>query len=313
MANFSFTFPIPAHSTKIGVGQKILFMGSCFSDEIGNQAQLHGLNATANPFGTLFHPLAIGQSLLDALNDISTCDFVQNDDVFFHWGSAGKIHGYSADELTTKVVAQRKSLKDQLAIATHLFITFGTAKSYTLKTNSQVVANCHKQHPSLFEVAVTNSAEIVTSWEPIIQKLKQLNPQLSIIFTVSPVRHLKDGIIENNRSKAQLLLAVEQLTQLENCSYFPSYEIVVDELRDYRFFKNDFAHPNEMGIEYVWERFANTYLTELTRTSCNKIKAVKITLNHKPLYDKSKKLNEYQQVILERKKQLDKELTGINW
>jgi hypothetical protein len=313
MANFSFTFPIPVHSTKIEIGQKIIFIGSCFSDEIGNQAHLHGLNATANPFGTLFHPLAIGQSLLDALKDVSSCDSIQNEDVFFHWVSAGKIHGYSADELTEKVVAKRKSLKDKLAIATHLFITFGTAKGYVLKATNQLVANCHKQHQSLFDVAVTSSAGIVAFWEPIIQKLKQFNPQLSIIFTVSPVRHLKDGIIENNRSKAQLLLAVEQLTQLENCSYFPSYEIVMDELRDYRFFKNDFAHPNELAIEYVWERFVNTYLTESTITSCNKIKAVKIGLNHKPLYDKSKKLHEHQQVILERKKQLDTDIKGINW
>jgi len=313
MANFSLTFPIPAHSPKIEIGKTLLFMGSCFSDEIGNQAQLHGLNATANPFGTLFHPFAIGQSLLDALKNVSLCDSVQNEDVFFHWGSSGKIHGYSKDELTEKVVAERKSLKEKLAIATHLFITFGTAKGYVLKATNQLVANCHKQYPSLFDVAVTSSSEIVDFWEPILHQLYQLNPQLSIIFTVSPVRHLKDGIVENNRSKAHLLLAVATLSKLQNCSYFPSYEIVMDELRDYRFFKNDFAHPNELAIEYVWERFVNTYLTESTSINCNKIKAVKIGLNHKPLYDKSMKLHEHQQVILERKKQLDTEIKEINW
>jgi len=313
MANFSLTFPIPAHSPKIEIGKTLLFMGSCFSDEIGNQAQLHGLNATANPFGTLFHPFAIGQSLLDTINDVSTCHSVQNDDVFFHWGSSGKIHGYSKDELTEKVVVARKLLKAKLATATHLFITFGTAKGYVLKANNQLVANCHKQHPVLFDLAMTNSSAIVDFWEPIIQQLNQLNPHLSIILTVSPVRHLKDGIVENNRSKAHLLLAVETLAKLQNYNYFPSYEIVMDELRDYRFFKNDFAHPNELAIEYVWERFENTYLTESTNTSCNKIKAVKIALNHNPLYDKSKKLHEHQQVILERKKQLDIEIKGINW
>ncbi len=313
MANFSLTFPIPVHSNKIEIGKTLLFMGSCFSDEIGNQAQLHGLNATANPFGTLFHPLAIGQSLLDALNDVSKCDSVQTDDVFFHWGSSGKIHGYSANELTEKVLAERKSIKAKLAIATHLFITFGTAKNYVLKTNNQVVANCHKQHPSLFNVEITTSTAIVAFWVPIILQLKELNPQLSVIFTVSPVRHLKDGIIENNRSKAKLLLAVETLSKLENCSYFPSYEIVLDELRDYRFFKNDFAHPNELAIEHVWNRFENTYLSESTFMMCNKIKAIKVSLIHKSLYEKSKKVSEHQDIILERKRQLDKEIIGISW
>jgi hypothetical protein len=165
----------------------------------------------------------------------------------------------------------------------------------------------------LFEIQTSNAAEIIQFWKPILEKLVAYNPNLKIVFTVSPVRHLKDGIIENNRSKAHLLLAVETLAKLQNCNYFPSYEIVMDELRDYRFFKNDFAHPNELAIEYVWQRFTNTYLTELTCNDCNKIKAVKIALNHKPLYDKSKKLSEHQAIILERKKLLDNEIAGITW
>lgn len=313
MTSFSFTFPIPTHSSKIEIGQKILFIGSCFSDEIGNQAQFHGLNATANPFGTLFHPLAIGQALLDTLNDVSTCDTVQKDDVFFHWGSSGKIHGYSAEELVEKVQMERKLLKEKLALSSHLFVTFGTAKGYRLRSSNQLVANCHKQHPSQFEVEITNSSEIVAFWEPIVRQLKELNPQLSIVFTVSPVRHLKDGIVENNRSKAQLLLAVEQLTQLENCSYFPSYEIVMDELRDYRFFKNDFAHPNELAINYVWERFSAVYFSEESQKLLSRIKAIKTALAHKGLYEKSIKLREHQRLTIEKQSQLNQEVKGIVW
>ena len=124
---------------------------------------------------------------------------------------------------------------------------------------------------------------------------------------------MKDGIIENNRSKALLLLAVETLAKLQNCHYFPSYEIMMDELRDYRFYKNDFAHPNELAIEYVWHRFTDTYLSNSTQIKCNKIKAIKTALNHKPLYEKSIKKTEHQEIILERKNQLDKEIIGINW
>jgi hypothetical protein len=192
-------------------------------------------------------------------------------------------------------------------------VTFGTAKGYLHRTSNQLVANCHKQHSSLFKIQNSNSDEIIQFWKPILEKLIAFNPTIQIVFTVSPVRHLKDGIIENNRSKAQLVLAVESLAKLRNCNYFPSYEIVMDELRDYRFFKNDFAHPNELAVEYVWQHFANTYLTESNVTTCNKIKAIKSALNHKPLYDKSKKLSEHQAIILERKKQLDKVIIGINW
>ncbi len=310
---FQFSFQIPSQEPKIEIGKSILFLGSCFSDEIGNQAQLHGLKAFSNTFGTLFHPFAIGQGIIDSLEENTVCEIIQQDDVFFHWGSSGKLFGYSKEELESNVIAERKNFKQLLQNVSHLFVTFGTAKGYIHKTSNQTVANCHKQHPSLFEIQNSNSTEIIQFWKPILEKLMAFNPTIQIVFTVSPVRHLKDGIIENNRSKAQLLLAVESLAKLQNCNYFPSYEIVMDELRDYRFFKNDFAHPNELAVEYVWQHFANTYLTESTVTTCNKIKAIKSALSHKPLYEKSKKLTEYQEKILERKKQLDKVIIGINW
>lgn len=313
MILFQFSFQIPSQEPKIEIGNPILFLGSCFSDEIGSQAQLHGLKAFSNPFGTLFHPFAIGQGITDSLEENTNCEIIQQDDVFFHWGSSGKIYAYSKVELQSKVIDARKKVKEQLQNASHLFVTFGSAKGYFHKTSNQIVANCHKQKPSLFEIQTNNSTEIIQFWKPILEKLVAFNPNIQIVFTVSPVRHLKDGIIENNRSKAQLLLAAETLAKLQNCNYFPSYEIVMDELRDYRFFKNDYAHPNNLAIEYVWHRFANTYLTESTYIACNKIKAIKSALNHKPLYDKSKKLLEHQQLILERKKQLDKEIKGINW
>jgi hypothetical protein len=130
---------------------------------------------------------------------------------------------------------------------------------------------------------------------------------------VSPVRHLKDGIVENNRSKSNLLLAVESLSKEKKCSYFPSYEIVMDELRDYRFFKNDFAHPNELAIQYVWERFSHTFLTEETKKIAEQVRAIKIALNHKGMFTKSKKLAEHQVIILNRKAKLDVIVKGIYW
>jgi hypothetical protein len=313
MNSFQFSFQIPSQEPKIEIGKSILFLGSCFSDEIGNQAQLHGLKAFSNPFGTLFHPFAIGQGIIDSLEENMVCEIIQQDDVFFHWGSSGKLFGYSKEELESNVIAERKNLKQLLQNASHLFVTFGTAKGYLHRTSNQLVANCHKQHSSLFKIQNSNSDEIIQFWKPILEKLMAFNPTIQIVFTVSPVRHLKDGIIENNRSKAQLVLAVESLAKLRNCNYFPSYEIVMDELRDYRFFKNDFSHPNELTVEYVWQRFANTYLNESTDTTCNKIKAIKSALSHKPLYEKSKKLTEHQEKIIERKKQLDKVIIGINW
>jgi len=313
MNSFQFSFQIPSKEPKIEIGKYILFLGSCFSDEIGNQAQIHGLKASSNPFGTLFHPFAIGQGIIDSLEEKMVCEIIQQDDVFFHWGSSSKIHAYTKEELEYKVVEERRKVNEQLRNTSHLFVTFGTSKGYFHNIINQIVANCHKQHPSLFEIQNKNSAEIIEFWKPILEKLVAFNPSMQIIFTVSPVRHLKDGIIENNRSKSQLLLAVEALAKHKNCNYFPSYEIVMDELRDYRFFKNDFAHPNELAVEYVWQRFANTYLSENTKSICDRIKAVKIALNHKMLFENSKKAIEYQTVISERKKQLDSEIEGVYW
>lgn len=313
MNSFQFNFQIPSQEPKIEIGKTILFIGSCFSDEIGNQAQIHGLKASSNPFGTLFHPFAIGQGIIESLEENTACDVIQQDDVFFHWGSSGKIHAYSIEELEEKVINERKKLSEQLQNASHLFVTFGTAKGYFHKTNKKIVANCHKQNPALFEVQNSNSVEIIQFWEAIIERIISINPTIQIVFTVSPVRHLKDGIVENNRSKAQLLLAVETFAKHSNCSYFPSYEIVMDELRDYRFYKNDFSHPNELAIDYVWQRFASTYLTESTLAICKKVKAIKTALNHKLLYEKSKKALENQQIIQERKRQLNTEVEGINW
>lgn len=310
---FQFTFPIPENETKINFGVPIIFMGSCFSDEIGNEATFSGLQSLSNPFGTLFHPIAIGQSILDSLNDEQTCEIVQQDDVFFHWGSAGKVHGYSENEIKNIVNKNRNQLRSQLQQASHLFITFGTAKGYRLKSTQKIVANCHKQVPSNFEVTHSKSEEIIQFWKPILQQLRELNPDLEIVFTVSPVRHLKDGIIENNRSKSNLLLAVESLSNEKKCSYFPSYEIVMDELRDYRFFKNDFAHPNELAIQYVWERFSHTFFTEETKKIAGQVRAIKIALNHKGMYTKSAKLIEHQTNTLNRKEKLDTEVNGICW
>jgi len=313
MANFNFTFPIPTQEYKIEFDKSILFLGSCFSDEIGKQAKLCGLKSIANPFGTLFHPIAIGQSILDSLNETKSCKWVQKDDVFFHWGSSGKIHAYSQLELENKLIIEQELQKTELKLASHLFLTFGTAKGYRLKENKELVANCHKQHPSLFEIKVSKAHEIVDFWQPLIQQLKRLNPNLQLIFTVSPVRHLKDGIVENNRSKAELLLAVEILSEIENCSYFPSYEIVLDELRDYRFYNSDFSHPNELAISYVWERFSRTFFSEETRINSEKVRAIKIALNHKGLYEKSFKLQEHQLLTLQKKEKLNQEIKGIFW
>ena len=313
MNSFQFSFQIPSQDPKIEIGKSILFLGSCFSDEIGNQAQLHGLKAFSNPFGTLFHPFAIGQGIIDSIEEKTVCEIIQQEDVFFHWGSSGKLFGYSKEELESKIIAERKNMREYLQNASHLFVTFGTAKGYLHKTSNQLIANCHKQHPSLFEVQNSNSADIIQFWKPILEKLVVFNPTIQIVFTVSPVRHLKDGIVENNRSKAQLLLAVETLSKLQNCNYFPSYEIVMDELRDYRFFKNDFAHPNDIAINYIWERFSATFLTDKTTTICDKIKGIKIALNHKVLYQKSKKNADHKKMTIEKKDQLDRVITGISW
>jgi hypothetical protein len=192
-----------------------------------------------------------------------------------------KIHAKTQFELSAKIHKLAEETREMLSNASHLIITFGTSWGYELIDEQFIVANCHKQVPTRFKKELTPLNELHNTWVEIIKQLQAHFPQLQLIFTISPVRHIRDGIVENNRSKARLFELINLLEQEKNCFYFPSYEIVNDELRDYRFFNADMVHPSPQAIAYVWDCFKKSWIQEESQQIGKEIHAFKRFEAHK--------------------------------
>ena len=310
---FHLKFIIPETIPKISFSDKLIFFGSCFSDEISLLAKQHGFQVVSNPFGTLFHPLALAQNILDALRGNEEVIIAQNNDVYLDYNCSGKVYAMNELELKEKVSSIRKEFKNDLKNATYLFITFGTAFAYHLNETQEIVGNCHKQPAQSFTKRLSNIEEIVSKWNEVVSEIKRFNPKIQICFTVSPVRHIKDGLHQNNLSKSTLHLAINQLLSEGNLTYFPSFELVNDVLRDYRFFKEDLTHPNQQAIQFVWQRFMSTFLTSQIQEIANKVSELKQAMNHRIQYPDSKMAQEFQIKIEERKELLIIENPSIFW
>lgn len=310
---FHLKFNIPEAIPKISFSDKLIFFGSCFSDEISVLAKQHGFQVVSNPFGTLFHPLALAQNILDSLRGNEEVIIAQNNDVYLDYNCSGKVYAMSELELKEKVSSIRKEFKNDFKNASYLFITFGTAFAYHLNETEQIVGNCHRQSAQSFTKRLTKIEEIVSKWNEVVSEIMRFNPKIQICFTVSPVRHLKDGLHQNNLSKSTLHLAINQLLSESNLTYFPSFELVNDVLRDYRFFKEDLTHPNQQAIQFVWQKFMESFLTSEIKEIANKVSELKQAMNHRIQYPDSKMAQEFHIKIDERKELLKIENASIFW
>ena len=256
---------IAPSNRKIGYEDRILMLGSCFSDAIGQIMAEHYLPVTCNPFGTLYNPLSISQALTF---QISPSNFQFHDGLWHSMAHHGSFSRATKEEAEAAVRASIETMRKALEESTVVIVTFGTAWVYEFSPisgqPSVVVGNCHKLPESCFTRRRLGVDEIVAAWRPILDKY----PDKHWLFTVSPIRHIKDGLHENQLSKATLLLAIEQLInnrQSSSRQYFPSYEILLDELRDYRFYADDLVHPSSMAVNYIWERFVDCFCTPQTK------------------------------------------------
>ena len=251
------TVDIRPSEWKIGYEDKILMLGSCFSDEIGEQMKQRNLNVTCNPFGTLYNPISIAQAISIQSSAIS---YQFHDGLWHSMAHHGSFSRASKEETEQAVRESIETMQKALDEATVVIVTFGTAWVYEMK--GEVVGNCHKLPESSFTRRRLSVDEIVAAWTPILEKYADKH----WLFTVSPIRHIKDGLHENEISKATLLLALESVSRQPSAvSYFPSYEIVMDELRDYRFYADDLVHPSSLAVNYIWERFVDTFCTPQTQ------------------------------------------------
>lgn len=279
---FKLSFEITPSNTKITLNDKVYLIGSCFSDEIGNKLATFKFNSLHNPFGTLYNPISIFKALGETLNPTNT---VESQGIYYHWDCHGEISALNQEGLEEKVRSTSKTSMDFISDSTVLIITLGTSFAYRHKEDQKLVANCHKIPAENFEKLLLNKEEILSAFSKLYASLKS---NLTIIFTVSPVRHLRDGLVENNLSKAILIEAVHELVgQYENVQYFPAYEIVHDELRDYRFFAKDMAHPSKQAIDYIWERFSDVYFDSETNKFIVKWKKIRTAMDHKAFQPES--------------------------
>lgn len=270
---------------------RILLLGSCFTENIGGKLEASGFQTDVNPFGILYNPLSVASALRQLIGGKIYTD----DDLFEHQGLFASFshHGkFSAPDKDTCLaqINQRMEYSSRfLRDATVLVVTFGTAFAYYLKSTGQVVSNCHKLPSDRFCRERLSVGEIVDAWRSIKEELAAFNPGLRVLFTVSPIRHWKDGAHGNQLSKASLLLAVEELTRQSppEARYFPAYELVLDDLRDYRYYTDDMLHPSQVAVEYIWEKFSTACFDKETQLCVAEYQKIQQALQHRPFHPDS--------------------------
>ena len=297
---WSIDFPIPASPFPITHASKVVSLGSCFAQTIGSKMQAAKFDLLVNPFGTLFHPLNLADLLKQAISaaQMDPDGVVEREGVFVHYGAHSDVKGGTRTELEENYTCQMLALHHSLKEATHLVLTLGTAWIYQHKEFGRV-ANCHKQAAALFEKKISSLDELALELESGLEMLLLHNPNLKIILTLSPVRHTKEGVSENQLSKSLLRVLCAQLEQqLEAATYFPAYEILVDELRDYRFYKSDLVHPSEEAENYIWEKWQQFSFSQETRQKVVEIQKIQLDLAHRSFNPDSEAHRKFLQNLL---------------
>ena len=309
-------FHVTPSSHKISYADKILFIGSCFTEEISKMMIDLKFNVLQNPNGILYDPLSIA-SALDSY--IENKKYNENDlfllnELWHSWQHHSVFSGINKDKVMQNINRSQFEANQFLKDASWLIITLGTSYNYQLKKSSQPVANCHKAPQDFFEKKLLSVEEIISHLSNVISKLQSFNSGLKIIFTVSPVRHVRDGVIENNRSKARLIDAVHAVKEnSKNVFYFPAYELIIDVLRDYRFYKDDLVHPTETATTFVFEKFCDAFLNDDSLKLLKEIKSLVAAMNHKPFQTESAAHKKFQAAQLEKIKSIKNKFSKIDF
>ena len=278
-------------NSPINYSSKVLLLGSCFAQNMGAKLEYYKFQQCTNPFGILFHPVAIEKLITRAVNHTwftSKDVFLQNEQ--WHCFLAhSKLSNTSEEDLISALNSALEKLRFSLLEASHVVFTFGTAWVYKHLEKDTIVANCHKVPQKEFVKQLLSPDDVSDVLLGIETKLRTINPTCSIINTVSPVRHIKDGLIANSRSKAHLIAGVQEIVSPEKLNYyFPSYEIMMDELRDYRYYKEDLIHPNQTAIAIIWNAFTGSWICPETAALQKKIATIQSGMLHTPFNENSK-------------------------
>jgi hypothetical protein len=288
---------------KITYNDRVMFIGSCFASSIGSQMELGRMKVMINPSGAVYNPVSVCNTI-DTIT--AEKEFVM-DDLYYHNGIYLSFYHYtdfSSDDPVKVLEKINKKSKEALAFlrsARFLFITFGTARVYRWKKTGSIVSNCHKIRSDQFEPELLSVNEVVTVWANQLEKLHSLFPRLKVVFTVSPVRHWKDGAHGNQVSKSVLFLAIEELlSHSVSPQYFPAYELIMDDLRDYRFYNEDMLHPSTTAINYIWDAFSASYMEDKTMNIWKEVVRISKACNHRLNTDYDMKIKSFAEQMLKK-------------
>lgn len=300
---FSTKVEITPSSVSISHRDKIALFGSCFAENIGEKLRSSKFDINLNPFGILYNPLSISQSINRLIDNIPfrKDELVEHKGIFHSFWHHGRFSATDPERALKQMNNAFSEAYDYLREADFLLITFGTAYVYKLCKDNMIVGNCHKFPASNFERSRLQVGSIVEDWGSLLDRLRAFNPKLKVLFTVSPIRHLKDGAHNNQLSKSILLLAIDQLMQQHpSTGYFPSYELVIDELRDYRFYADDMIHPSSKAVDYIWQRFSDTYFSAQTTGIIKEWNQIASAIAHRPFNERGEEYKHFLNLSLNK-------------
>ncbi len=318
--NFTTKVPIAKYQNAIDYNSKIISIGSCFAENMGEKFEYFKFQNCVNPFGIIFNPISIENLINRAVNKI---EFTEKD-IFFHndlW-HCYEVHSLLSDTSSELIVQNLNRVlhlfRTQIIEASHFIITYGTSWVYRLRQaqpdSLSIVANCHKVPQNQFDKEILSVEIIEKSIENSINLIQSINPNCNFIFTISPVRHIKDGFVENQRSKAHLITALQSaICNLQFAIYFPSYEIMMDELRDYRFYADDMLHPSQSAIDYIWIKFFENYVSESEFGLMNQVCEIQRALKHRPFNPNSESHQKFLANLEAKIEQLQQKLPFLHF
>jgi GSCFA family len=302
---FRTTLSIPKPTFEISYGTPLMMLGSCFTENIGTRLQSLHLPVLINPFGIVYNPVSMVNSVNYLMTDdmFSEKDIFKESDLWHSWQHHSRFSSPVKAEILRGINIELSSARSHFLKTKTLILTLGTANVFIEKKSNQVVNNCHKVPSHFFDKQRLSVEEVISNLKFVFEKIFIQNADCQIVMTVSPIRHLRDGLIENNRSKAVLLLACAELSDLfPNVHYFPAYELVIDDLRDYRFYAPDMMHPTEQAIDYIWQHFTDTFFTEKTKMIAEEVQKINLMKQHRPLHPNTEG---YQQFVNNLQQKID--------
>ncbi len=312
-------FSIESQEPKIDHTSRIFLTGSCFVENIGRKLDYYKFQNLQNPFGILFYPAAIEKFITKAVNG----NQYKEEDIFFHnerWHCFDAHSELSNADKNTLLKSLNKNLQDTreyLQKATHVILTLGTSWIYRNLSSGKSVANCHKLPQKNFSKEITGVEDVYSQLGTTISAIRSVNSKAAIIFTISPVRHTRDGVVQNQRSKAHLIAALHKVMEMQDrkklVSYFPAYELMMDDLRDYRFYGEDMLHPNEIAVEYIWQKFIDSRISPESQPLLKQIDSIQKSLKHRAFNSESESYKNFQKSLEIKIKQLQKKYPHLNF